>query len=65
MSPHRRILAIDAKNAEPIMIVIATSAAMKITLNRFSGVALLSIPYSIAVAPPHRRRRYLPPETTA
>jgi hypothetical protein len=48
MSPHRRILAIGAKNAEPITIVIATSAAMKITL-----LGML------------RRRRYLPPETTA
>jgi hypothetical protein len=31
---------------------MATSAAVKITLNRFSGVALLGIPYSIAVAHP-------------
>jgi hypothetical protein len=45
-------LAIDAKNADPIMIVIATSAAMNITLNRVSGVALLSIAYSIAVPSP-------------
>jgi ribosomal protein L37E len=31
---------------------MATSAGMKITLNRFSGVALLGIAYSIAVALP-------------
>lgn len=44
---------------------MATSAAVKITLNRFSGVALLGIPYSIAVAHPTADVATCRPETTA
>jgi hypothetical protein len=52
MSPHRRILAIGAKNAEPITIVIATSAAMKITLLGMLSRATLVLHCSSPTPPP-------------